>query len=65
MIPLAANPSDTEETATVKGNDIKKTWVRWLMLFMACNFLIGSYYCYDNPGVLEQQIEDIFDIDAT
>jgi len=25
---------------------------------MACCFLLGSYYCYDNPGVIESQLED-------
>ena len=35
------------------GVDIKKTSVRWCMLLMACNFLVGSYFCYDNPGPLE------------
>jgi hypothetical protein len=31
---------------------------RFLMLFFACCFLIGSYFCYDNPGVIEKQIEE-------
>lgn len=35
------------------------------MLIMACSFLLGSYYCYDIPAVLEQEIEDEFDVDAT
>ena len=35
------------------------------MLFMACCFLLGSYYCYDIPGVLETQIESDFDVPAT
>lgn len=32
---------------------------------LACCFLLGSYYCYDIPGVLETQIENQFNIDAT
>ena len=39
------------------GKNLKTTWVRWVMLFLACNFLIGSYYCFDNPSVLENQME--------
>jgi len=35
------------------------------MLAMACCFLLGSYYCYDNPGVIETQLEEQFDISAT
>jgi len=32
---------------------------------MACNFLLGSYFCYDNPGPLETQLEKQFGIDST
>jgi MFS family permease len=35
------------------------------MLFMACCFLLGSYFCYDNPGPIESQLEDDFHIDST
>jgi len=46
--------------ATPQNNgkkNIKETGVRWLMLKFACNFLLGSYYCFDNPSVLETQME--------
>lgn len=32
---------------------------------MACNFLLGSYFCYDNPGPLETQLEKQFQMDST
>ena len=32
---------------------------------MACNFLLGSYYCYDIPAVIEGELESDFDIDST
>lgn len=32
---------------------------------MACNFLLGSYFCYDNPGPLETQLEKQFHLDST
>lgn len=32
---------------------------------MACNFLLGSYFCYDNPGPLETQLEEQFKLDST
>lgn len=35
------------------------------MLLMACNFLLGSYFCYDNPGPLETQLEKQFHLDST
>ena len=41
--------------------DVRKTGIRWLMLFMACNFLIGSYYCYDIPGAIESSFRKQFD----
>jgi MFS family permease len=44
---------------------MRKTPMRWCMLFMACNFLLGSYFCYDNPGPLETQLEKQFGIDST
>lgn len=34
------------------------------MLFMACCFLLGSYYCYDIPGVIEKPLEESFNIDS-
>ena len=45
--------------------DPRKTNLRWVLLFMACCFLLGSYYCYDNPGVIETQLEKQFNIDST
>lgn len=32
---------------------------------LACGLLLGSYYCYDNPGVIEKQLEAQFHIDST
>jgi hypothetical protein len=32
---------------------MKTSWVRWLMLFMACFYMFGNYFCYDSPGPLE------------
>lgn len=29
---------------------------RWLMLFLLCMALIGSYYCYDNPTAIHNQV---------
>ena len=47
------------------SNDMRKTATRWCMLFMACNFLLGSYFCYDNPGPLETQLQEQFKLDST
>ena len=42
---LSPGPKDSRK---FKGS----SW-RWLMLFLACNYLLGSYFCYDNPGVIQ------------
>jgi len=31
---------------------------RWLVLFLSCWAMLGSYYCYDNPTALNTQIQD-------
>lgn len=43
-----------------KGKDLRKTSWRWFMLAMACGFLMGSYFCYDNPGPIKTQLERDF-----
>lgn len=43
-----------------KGKDLRKTRWRWFMLAMACGFLMGSYFCYDNPGPIKTQLERDF-----
>ena len=45
------DPTASSEATTYV--DLKKTNMRWCMLFMACCFLLGSYFCYDNPGPIE------------
>lgn len=46
------DPNASDATAATYV-DLKKTNMRWCMLFMACCFLLGSYFCYDNPGPIE------------
>lgn len=50
--------SDKGEGA--KSVDIRKTKLRWLFLVLACSFLMGSYFCYDNPGPLKTQLEKTY-----
>lgn len=38
---------------------------RWLMLALCCSFVIGNYYCYDNPSTLEIPLEEILEISAS
>lgn len=39
--------------------------IRWLVLFLACVGLFGSYYVYDNPGAMLHEIENYLNIDNT
>jgi hypothetical protein len=41
----------------IENIDIRKSSLRWCMLFMACMFMFGNSFCYDNPGPLEKQLE--------
>lgn len=47
----------------------KKTYkqgpIRWLALLFACCFLMGSYFCFDNPGPIEKTMEKHLDITQT
>jgi len=52
-------PPGTE--SLLKQSETQKTfrqssW-RWLTLFFGCCFLLGSYFCYDNPGPIEKTLE--------
>jgi MFS family permease len=31
---------------------------------MACMFMFGNTFCYDNPGPLEKQLEEEFNMDS-
>lgn len=37
---------------------MRKTGIRWLMLVCGCFFLMGSYFCYDNPAPLKSTLEE-------
>ena len=43
-------------SANVKSTSI----VRWPILVLACLMLVGSYYCFDIPAALNQQLDDYF-----
>ena len=35
---------------------IRNTALRWLMLAFGCFFLMGSYFCFDNPAPLKSRL---------
>jgi hypothetical protein len=41
------NGKDEETKPSVRSGKL-----RWLMLVFGCFFLMGNYYCYDNPATL-------------
>ena len=49
---LAREELGLVEEATV-FKSIRQTNLRWLMLTFGCVFLMGSYFCYDIPGVAQ------------
>ena len=36
--------------------------LRWLVLVLSALVTLGSYYCYDNPSSLHDQIEEYFSV---
>ena len=38
---------------------MRKKW-RWFTLFLSCVYILGNYYCYDEPAALEIQMEHDF-----
>ncbi|KAK9760556.1 hypothetical protein K7432_015294, partial [Basidiobolus ranarum] len=36
----------------------KQSWYSWLILFLACSFMLGQYFCYEIPGVLSSQLRE-------
>ena len=62
------NSNDNEETGTATTDEgekkllVRNTPLRWLMLSFGCFFLMGSYFCYDNPAALKSRlVEPPFD----
>jgi hypothetical protein len=39
-----------------------KKSLRWVMLILCCLFVVGNYFCYDNPAALETYIEQHLDV---
>ena len=37
---------------------VRHTPWRWAMLTFGCFFLMGSYFCYDNPAPLKSTLKD-------
>ena len=51
---------DIEEDISVVEvtQSFRQTKWRWAALFFACFFLLGSYFCYDNPNALSDQLQN-------
>ena len=61
---LPAGEEDTAESAKKKKRGIRESGMRWFILFLACNFYFGAYYCYDNFGPIETEIKKELNIDS-
>jgi len=40
------------------NKSVRNSSIRWLMLCLSCFFMMGSYFCYDNPTVIETTLKD-------
>jgi len=59
LLQSQENNSRNDSTSSLpKAKTFRQSWWRWLMLFFGCCFLLGSYFCYDNPGPIEKTMED-------
>ena len=56
MTPSVDYNEGNEEDGVVRS--VRSTWLRWLMLAFGSMFLMGSYFCYDNPLALSLYLED-------
>ncbi|XP_072180435.1 lysosomal dipeptide transporter MFSD1-like [Diadema setosum] len=45
--------------------DPRKPLHRYLMLILICFLSFGSYFCYDNPAALQDQIKEAMNVDTT
>ena len=43
---------------------MKETNMRWFMLSMSCLFLMGNYFCSDNPATLQDTLQNKLDINT-
>uniref|UniRef100_A0A7S3CJD5 Lysosomal dipeptide transporter MFSD1 n=1 Tax=Strombidium rassoulzadegani TaxID=1082188 RepID=A0A7S3CJD5_9SPIT len=64
LSPQPQERQDRRENSSSEG-DMRRSPVRWCMLLMACFFMVGNCFCYDNPGPLETQLQTQFHMDST
>jgi hypothetical protein len=57
--------TQSESTDAEPEKSFRKSAWRWLMLFFGCCFLLGSYFCYDNPGPIENTMEKDLNISTS
>lgn len=63
LIMNASSPGSEMQSDTEGGDGapkkklIRQTGWRWLMLTFGCFFLMGSYFCFDNPAPLKNTLE--------
>lgn len=47
-----SSPGRNQNEVDPNAKNYRKTSIRWCMLAMACFYMVGSNFCYDNPGPL-------------
>ena len=65
--PIPESNSEGQNSMVNEGTKktFKQSLWRFVMLFFACCYLMGSYFCYDNPGPIEKTLEKDLDISTT
>ena len=56
---------DDEDGSQPTQKSLRQTNLRWCMLFMCCMFLVGNYFCSDNPADLQSTLQDTLGISTT
>lgn len=49
---------EIEDHETISSREIKNERMRWLILFLSCMAMTGTYYSFDIPAALHQQLKD-------
>ena len=63
---LLSHVSDPNQSpSSRKKKSFKETNWRWLLLFLACYYLMGNNFCFDNPAPIEKTLEKDLNITTT
>lgn len=56
LLSVTSPPSGEKSIAQQEGPSLV---YRWIMLFFICVLTFGSYFVFDNPGALQNQLMEV------